>query len=1301
MAAQAETDTFSWIGASGSDWATLSDWFDQSVGAVATILPDLTSTVTLAGGTSAAPMIITVPGTGLAGTVAIAGQIELIGAYDFGTVSLTGPNEGLTLTGPTVASSGTIGTLIQTGAGDTISAIGLGTTLTIQNIGTITQPITASANAVIVLPKNVVMNGGTLNAGQANGDGTNIQIGSDSGYGVVVGHDGTLSGSGLLYGQYFLAADGSWVGSTGLTVDGTINSTGFRVDTALLGGGGTINVMPNGFFDAPYIAPGLDALTFTIGNGGSLHLPGTADPVPGPVTFLGSGGVLELYSNFPFPGRIAANITVAQASISFLKTIVGFGAGDRVLTATNLPGGYINPSWIQNGPIGTLELTELDGSIPVKIAFDGTHTVSDFTITKLPPGSVGEVLTPASWTDPVYLQIQTSATNVPTSPGSHAGHAFTLSNQGGGSWGDASIWLDINTGLPATVAPGLGDTATIVGATNTQQVYTVLQGTGIVGSVAVSGTVVEAGTLSAINLGFVGPNGNLEVANGAIATVSTLTTTGTYDVVNVIGDDSAGVGGALNVVAGATLATGGTLNALSGGLIRTAGLTLTGSDVLYVDTNSKILSGGGFVTGSISAITIGTTNDAAPGTTRIDSGSTLTDLSPTGTLGTSSSIQSDLIDDGTLLVNNLFLIGIGGTGQVTIAAGGTLAPGSLIAGATVGFTLGAGATLAPLRLASQDTGASIDFAGPDGAVAIGYADTTQNLFITGATSNFQTGDSFEIGASYLPGTLVSTANPIYSLSYVPSGPSGGTLRFLDQNGTVSGGLALNGDYAGDTFVLTRDEYRYANIVEAEPGPVQISAGTAGGDSFTYAGPSGGQWGDGANWKDTTNPGTTIAPGALDSVTVNGSLGSNGLTVLTGVGSAGTLSFSGTVAVAGSITAGTIALSGVNAANLTVDQGGTLTTSALSYPIAIATGSSFILADGAGALFNDTGTLSGDLVYIGGTFPVTAGAIAANGGTAKFGGFNAVVSGNAFPFLVEANGTIDLPATMPSDTSLTLQGTNAVLGFGSATSGSLAVAPSISGFVDTDQVDVTLSNAAPVVTFTSNGTVSETASFADSFGKSLGTLTFTGDFTGHSFHAFTLTTASAPTTAIALDVACFRAGTLIATPDGPVPVETLVEGDRVITASGVEAPVIWTGRRHIDCASHPRPDAVWPVRVRAGAFGPGRPARDLFLSPDHAVYVHDRLIPIKYLTNGTTIEQIAVEEVTYHHIELPEHDVLLAEGLPCGSFLDTGQGYGFSNRHGAPVHRLSGAREAMACAELVVTGHRLASIRSLLAPGAVG
>jgi len=148
------------------------------------------------------------------------------------------------------------------------------------------------------------------------------------------------------------------------------------------------------------------------------------------------------------------------------------------------------------------------------------------------------------------------------------------------------------------------------------------------------------------------------------------------------------------------------------------------------------------------------------------------------------------------------------------------------------------------------------------------------------------------------------------------------------------------------------------------------------------------------------------------------------------------------------------------------------------------------------------------------------------------------------------------------------------------------------------------------------------------------------------------------------VLCFRAGTRILTPDGDVPVENLAPGDPVLTHDGEVHAITWIGRRHIDCRRHPRPEAVQPVRIAAGAFGAGSPRRDLYLSPDHAVFVDGVLIPARLLINGSSICQTAMSAVTYFHVELASHEILVVEGLPAESYLDVGTRDNFVDTGGA-------------------------------------
>jgi hypothetical protein len=186
--------------------------------------------------------------------------------------------------------------------------------------------------------------------------------------------------------------------------------------------------------------------------------------------------------------------------------------------------------------------------------------------------------------------------------------------------------------------------------------------------------------------------------------------------------------------------------------------------------------------------------------------------------------------------------------------------------------------------------------------------------------------------------------------------------------------------------------------------------------------------------------------------------------------------------------------------------------------------------------------------------------------------------------------------------------------------------------------------------------------------------------------------------------CFAAGTGIATLRGSVAVQDLQMGDMVLTVAGPPQPIRWIGHRHVDCSRHPHPDAVLPIRVKAHAFGDGLPARDLFLSPDHAIYAENVLIPIKHLVNDGAVAQVSVDRVTYYHIELERHDVVLAENLPTETFLDAGNRQSFTNGgtvvrlfpdFHAPALDMHLVWEARGYAPLIVAGEEVNRVRALL------
>jgi hypothetical protein len=138
-----------------------------------------------------------------------------------------------------------------------------------------------------------------------------------------------------------------------------------------------------------------------------------------------------------------------------------------------------------------------------------------------------------------------------------------------------------------------------------------------------------------------------------------------------------------------------------------------------------------------------------------------------------------------------------------------------------------------------------------------------------------------------------------------------------------------------------------------------------------------------------------------------------------------------------------------------------------------------------------------------------------------------------------------------------------------------------------------------------------------------------------------------------NIPCYVRGTRILTPGGEVPVEALQVGDMVQTARGEAREIRWIGRRPVALANHPQPHRARPIRILAGALADGVPRRDLLVSPGHAMVLDGLLFRAGHLVNGATIRQQAWPAVEYFHLELDTHDILLAEGAPAESYLDTG------------------------------------------------
>ena len=235
------------------------------------------------------------------------------------------------------------------------------------------------------------------------------------------------------------------------------------------------------------------------------------------------------------------------------------------------------------------------------------------------------------------------------------------------------------------------------------------------------------------------------------------------------------------------------------------------------------------------------------------------------------------------------------------------------------------------------------------------------------------------------------------------------------------------------------------------------------------------------------------------------------------------------------------------------------------------------------------------------------------------------------------------------------------------------------------------SGAGTTTLQLNGTISQV-------NADLGTLTVTDpslandtlNLSGHD----ELSDYATPRSTTITVVACYLRGTMIATPRGEKAIESLAIGDAVLTAQGQSRPIRWIGHRAYKTRfARCNPDVV-PIRIAAGALADRVPARDLFVSPLHAMFLDGVLVQATDLVNGVTIaEWMPADQIEYFHIELAEHAVLLANGAPSESFVDDDSRMMFHNAYDySALYPGAERRPAVYCAPRVSAGEVLDGIR---------
>lgn len=139
--------------------------------------------------------------------------------------------------------------------------------------------------------------------------------------------------------------------------------------------------------------------------------------------------------------------------------------------------------------------------------------------------------------------------------------------------------------------------------------------------------------------------------------------------------------------------------------------------------------------------------------------------------------------------------------------------------------------------------------------------------------------------------------------------------------------------------------------------------------------------------------------------------------------------------------------------------------------------------------------------------------------------------------------------------------------------------------------------------------------------------------------------------------CLLKGTRIETAKGPVAVENIKLGDLVKTLDGSLMPVKWVGWQNLRKGGTGWNESIMPIRVARHAIDGKTPRRDLYVSPNHALFIDGVLIRAKDLVNGRSITRISARDtIDYYNIVLQSHAIVKAEDAAVETYLMRGESY---------------------------------------------
>lgn len=1201
--------------------------------------PDGSTVVDMHNGvTASGPLAVTVESGGVlnGATVGDASIIVSSGGRASNVVMLSGsvggPAYSLGAYGTITVSAGGYLSDVVVGNYDSLNEQGTETNVTIGGVGTLNDSA-GSSGARTPLATEVVEGATAL-----------IQNDTVSSGGVLYLGDGSATDTLIVDGGTFMLAGGAASGLTVITSDSNAALNSLDDARAIFLGGVTSEVT------AHY---------------GTLRISGNAQVFD--IAVDSKSDLLVAKNGWAESGSASGNTSL---TIVGGGTVTGFTIEDGSTTTVSSGGALMRTS------VGTNAVTMVTSSgatVSVTLASGGSEVLSGGMASATVVSSGGDLDVASGGIDSGATLLGGTET---VSSGGLAS-AVTVSEgqltvQAGGTVSGASILSGGSAIVSGALADGMVSGGTLIldgadaslnrlglvdggqlelanGATTTSLMWSDADVTIDSGSTSISATVSSGGALK-VSSGGAGSNTQVSAGGKEIVSAGGIESGGT-----VHGDLLLSGAGALGQQI--SLGDGGTLeittDAIASGVINSNGsITVeNGSEIQNINAQSGAVT----VTGTSSMLSGASLSGNA--SLRLADGALGQDLILTS--GTVTSVTENAVLTSARLSSNTIttVISSGSAHDLTVSGGQVLiSGGGLLITATV-----------------TDSG----------DVHI-YGGQVSSVTLSNGTLEIDA-DGYAVNTEVLSGGLLAVGDPSISESAVVS--SGGVMTVssggigsntlvesggqetvfsgsLESGGTVSGGLlTVNSGGSAVSVTLATDTASPSTLVVA-------SGGTA---SSTLIADQSIAFVSGSTISDRIS-----GPNAQEIVSSGGSAsytiieGGGTLTVLdnaqvsTVTVDNGTLSLSGAHASAHAVTlastghavlADDAILSGstYNAGTITVQSGGTLESATL-------TGTALATA-------NMGGTVSAVTLLSGTRLTVSSGSI----------GLGTTVSSGAV-LRAEANATVDdttisSGALLQISTAATSHDTDLTSG------GSIELLDT--SWSDTD----TISFSNNILTIDDNGTqITINLSAADD-------VYLTRDFVLSQADTDPLYANSNDILITLSPVACFCRGTLIETEFGPMLIENIMEGTRILTPDGGMTALQWKAVRRYTPRQIILGAGLRPLLIKAHALGDSLPRRDLRVSQLHMLYIDDVFIPAAALINDRTIfiEQNGTA-VDYYHLDIGPQNIIFAEGVTTESLTDDdGSRRGFDN-YDQHVAALPSSADVLMTAPLIREGEIITTLQ---------